>query len=72
MLLVTFTGAFAGMSLIALLEIWYPPGWMLTIGSFGATAVLLYAIPGSAFAQPRNLVGGHFVSAVPGIVVFHT
>lgn len=71
MILVTFIGAFTGMSLIALLEIWYPSGWMLTIGSFGATAVLLYAIPGSAFAQPRNLVGGHFVSALSGIVVYH-
>jgi hypothetical protein len=53
MILVTFIGAFTGMSLVALLETLYPSGWMLTIGSFGATAVLLYAIPGSALAQPR-------------------
>ncbi|MGD9254379.1 MAG: HPP family protein [Chromatiales bacterium] len=71
MILVTFIGAFIGMSLVASIEILYPSGWMLTIGSFGATAVLLYAIPGSALAQPRNLFGGHLVSAIAGILVYH-
>jgi CBS-domain-containing membrane protein len=72
MILVTFIGAFTGMSLVALLETLYPTGWMLTLGSFGATAVLLYAIPGSALAQPRNLFGGHLVSAIAGILVYHS
>jgi len=72
MILVTFIGAFTGMSLVALLETLYPTGWMLTLGSFGATAVLLYAIPGSALAQPRNLFGGHLVSAIAGIFVYHS
>ena len=72
MILVTFIGAFTGMSLVALLETLYPSGWMLTIGSFGATAVLLYAIPGSALAQPRNLFGGHLVSAIAGILVYYS
>jgi CBS-domain-containing membrane protein len=71
MILVTFIGAFTGMSLVAWLETLYPSGWMLTLGSFGATAVLLYAIPGSALAQPRNLFGGHLVSAIAGIFVYH-
>jgi CBS-domain-containing membrane protein len=71
MILVTFIGAFAGIALVALLETRYPSGWMLTIGSFGATAVLLYALPGSPLAQPRNLFGGHLVSAVAGIIVYH-
>eukprot|EP00007_Cunea_sp_BSH-02190019_P009701 CAMPEP_0174242558 /NCGR_PEP_ID=MMETSP0417-20130205/28364_1 /TAXON_ID=242541 /ORGANISM="Mayorella sp, Strain BSH-02190019" /LENGTH=162 /DNA_ID=CAMNT_0015321973 /DNA_START=61 /DNA_END=546 /DNA_ORIENTATION=- len=38
----------------------------LTVGSFGATAVLLYAAPHSPLAQPRNLLVGHTVSAVVG------
>ena len=70
-ILVTFIGVFIGISLVALLETRYPSGWLLTIGSFGATAVLLYALPGSALAQPRNLFGGHLVSAVAGIIVYH-
>ena len=37
------------------------------IGSFGASAVLLYGIPLSPFAQPRNLIGGHILSALVGV-----
>jgi len=35
--------------------------------SFGASAVLLYGAPRSPLAQPRNLIGGHLVSAVIGV-----
>ncbi|GEM06558.1 hppfamily protein [Rhodotorula toruloides] len=41
----------------------------LTVGSFGATAVLLYAVPEAPLSQPRNLVGGHVISAIVGAVV---
>ena len=37
------------------------------VGSFGASAVLLFAAPGVPLAQPRNLIGGHFIAAVVGI-----
>ncbi len=37
------------------------------IGSFGATAILIYGIPASPFAQPRNLIGGHVISATIGV-----
>jgi len=37
------------------------------VGSFGASAVLLYAIPASPFAQPRNLILGHALSAFVGV-----
>lgn len=40
---------------------------LFLVGSFGATAVLIYGIPLSPFAQPRNLIGGHLVSAVIGV-----
>jgi len=40
---------------------------LFLVGSFGATAVLVYAIPLSPFAQPRNLVGGHLLSAIVGV-----
>ncbi|OGU00181.1 MAG: hypothetical protein A2X80_07250 [Geobacteraceae bacterium GWB2_52_12] len=35
----------------------------LLIGSFGASAVLLFGATESPLAQPRNLVGGHLLSA---------
>ena len=37
------------------------------VGSFGASAVLIYATPTSLYAQPRNLVLGHVLSAVIGV-----
>jgi len=43
---------------------------LFLIGSFGASAVLIYGAPLAEFSQPRNLVGGHVVSAVVGVTVF--
>jgi CBS-domain-containing membrane protein len=40
---------------------------LLMIGSFGASAVLVYGAVRSPLAQPRNLVGGHVVSALVGV-----
>ena len=37
------------------------------IGSFGASAVLIYGAIRSPLAQPRNLVGGHILSAIVGV-----
>lgn len=37
---------------------------------FGASAVLAFGAPGAPFSQPRNIAGGHFISAVTGITVF--
>ena len=39
----------------------------MMIGSFGATAVLLYGAVRSPLAQPRNLMGGHILSAIVGV-----
>lgn len=39
------------------------------IASFGATAVLLYDAIDSPLAQPRNLIGGHVLSALVGCTV---
>jgi CBS domain-containing membrane protein len=40
------------------------------IGSFGASAALLYAGPRSELAQPRNVVGGHLLSALVGVSAY--
>ncbi len=44
-----------------------PTDGLLLIGSFGASAVLLYGAPRSPLAQPRNLIGGHALSALIGV-----
>ena len=42
-------------------------GIPLLIGSFGASAVLVFGAISSPLAQPRNLVGGHVFSALVGV-----
>lgn len=44
-------------------------GYSLLIGSFGASAVLLFGASDSPLAQPRNLIAGHVVSAVVAVCV---
>lgn len=48
-------------------------GWLseatqapLMLASFGASCVLLFGYPDSAFSQPRNTLGGHFLAALIG------
>ncbi len=71
----TFIASFCGIAIVAALHyhaaaisgFGAPPyTWQWMIGSFGATAVLLYATPESPLAQPRCLLGGHVGSALIG------
>lgn len=43
----------------------------LLIGSFGASCVLLFGFPDSPFSQPRNIVLGHTLSTLIGLLVLH-
>jgi CBS domain-containing membrane protein len=43
---------------------------IMLIGSFGASAVLIYGLPRAELAQPRNLIGGHFFSALAGVAAY--
>jgi len=43
---------------------------LFLIGSFGASAVLVYGVPQAPFSQPRNLIGGHCISALIGMTIF--
>ncbi len=42
----------------------------LFVASFGASYVLLFAVPQSAFSQPKNLIGGYFFSALVGVTCY--
>lgn len=68
----SFLGSMLGIGAVALAHWQWAAGQglVLIIGSFGATAVLLYGAPGSPLAQPRNLLGGHFISAWVGVACF--
>lgn len=47
-----------------------PRDLTLIIGSFGASAVLVYAAIKSPLAQPRNLIGGHVLSGLVGVASY--
>jgi CBS-domain-containing membrane protein len=66
----SWLGAFLGIAAVASVGQLFFAGLDLTlmIGSFGASAVLLYGAPRSPLAQPRNLVGGHVISALVGVL----
>ncbi|ALF58895.1 HPP family protein [Psychrobacter urativorans] len=41
---------------------------IMILGSFGASCLLIFAYPASPFAQPRNVIGGHFIATLTGLV----
>jgi len=57
------------LGILAISKITALVGHPLLIGSFGASAVLLFGATESPLAQPRNLIGGHLVSAVVAVLV---
>ncbi len=68
----SFIGAFVGIGLVAAMQFSFLPEVesLFLIGSFGASSVLIYGEIQSPLAQPRNLIGGHVVSAFIGVTVF--
>ncbi|UPT77187.1 HPP family protein [Sulfurovum sp. XGS-02] len=66
-------GAFLGIYLISVLNQYLfvnTADTLFLVGSFGASAVLLYGVPNAELSQPRNLIGGHIISALIGITVY--
>ncbi|PVX47041.1 HPP family protein [Flavobacterium sp. 103] len=67
----SFLGSFVGIGVLAYIQSIHFKGndAVYLIGSFGASSVLVYGIIQSPFSQPRNLVGGHVISAIIGVTV---
>lgn len=59
-------GAFVGLEMLVLLSAYSKEP--LLLGSFGASIFILMATPESTFAQPRNLIGGHLVATIIGMM----
>lgn len=68
-----FLGSFIGIGAIAFIQSQYLTELenIFLIGSFGASSVLIYGAIQSPLAQPRNLIGGHLISAVIGVTIFN-
>lgn len=65
---IAWLGAFLGIGIVAYLSL--VCGMPMIVASFGASAVLIYGVPDVPLAQPRNVVGGHVISAAAGVGVY--
>lgn len=68
----SWLGGFLGIGIVALLDRYFLEGTslVLLIGSLGASAVLVFGAVKSPLAQPRNVLGGHIISALIGVASF--
>jgi CBS-domain-containing membrane protein len=71
-ILLSWLGSFLGIAAVAYLHfnVLDKTDLAMIIGSFGASAVLIYGAIKSPLAQPRNLIGGHFLSVLIGVTAF--
>ena len=69
----SWIGAFLGIAPVAIMNYHTFEGTdlVMIIGSFGASAVLIYGAIRSPLAQPRNLIGGHVISAIIGVTTYN-
>ncbi|RMD55152.1 MAG: HPP family protein [Nitrospirae bacterium] len=68
----SWIGAFFGIAAVAYINynVINKTDLVMIIGSFGASAVLIYGAIKSPLAQPRNLIGGHIFSAIIGVTCY--
>jgi CBS-domain-containing membrane protein len=68
----SWIGSFLGIAAVAAVNttIVDKTDLVMIIGSFGASAVLIYGAIRSPLAQPRNFIGGHMISAAIGVTAF--
>ncbi|QKF74084.1 HPP family membrane protein [Aliarcobacter faecis] len=68
----SWIGSFLGIILIAFFHKNFldDDGLILVLSSFGASAVLIYGAINSPLAQPKNLIGGHIISAIIGVISY--
>jgi CBS domain-containing membrane protein len=72
---ISAVGAMVGILVVYLITHWtfpqgfdgHHPGAVLMLGSMGASAVLLFAVPHGVLSQPWAVAGGHLVSAFIGV-----
>ena len=63
---VAWLGGFVAISAVTLLSNTFSTA--LVLGSFGASCVLIFGFPDVPFSQPRNVIGGHFLSSLIGLI----
>jgi len=69
----SFVGGFLGVGSVSYIHyniIRDSSATVMLIASFAASAVLIYGASRSPLAQPRNLIGGHMLSALIGVLSY--
>ncbi|GAB1538858.1 hypothetical protein NUACC21_15220 [Scytonema sp. NUACC21] len=66
----SWLGSFIGIAATAYLSV--KTNTPLLIAPFGATSVLIFGVPDSPLAQPRNVIGGNLVAALVSLTILHT
>ena len=62
-------GLFSTITIAALTFLTYKTQYgIFLIASFGSSMVLLYGYPESPFAQPKNIILGHLITSVVGVI----
>lgn len=64
-----FIGGTLGIWVLLMMTYWVDT--ISIMAPFGATCVLLFAVPKAPLAQPRSIIGGHFISALVGLLVIN-
>ncbi|GIL46853.1 hypothetical protein Vafri_3724 [Volvox africanus] len=70
-LAVSWAGAFLAILAVAALDQFPGPemSFRWLIAPLGASAVLMFGLPAAKLSQPRNVIGGHTLSALVGVLV---
>jgi len=58
-------------AIAVLLHLTNHTNYLFIMASFGASCVLLFALPEAPLAQPKNVIGGHFLTALVGLTFAH-
>jgi CBS-domain-containing membrane protein len=69
-IILAWLGGVVAIATIAWLGDWL--SLALILGSFGASCVLVFGYPDVPFSQPRNVVLGHFISSLVGLLFLVT
>ena len=64
-IILSLLGTFLGITAIVILSHKFD---LSVVASFGASAVLVFGVPDAPMAQPRNVIFGHTLSAMAGVV----
>jgi len=61
-------GSFTGIGVVTYLSLIQDVP--VLVASLGASACLIYGVPAAPFAQPRNAIAGHLLSALIGVFIY--